>query len=130
MVITFIVSAVWHGMRIGFFVAFIGLALKEYFFKIAPKTKIVIWCSKNVPFFIYAPIRWFYNWVTVSYLCMAFILNRFDQFDFIYKNLYYFGYWSIPLSVIIVTYLPKERSKKPTATTQEAPQKSDGKKDQ
>ena len=72
MVTTFIVSAVWHGIRIGFFILFIGLAFKEYFYKTAAKTKIVIWCSKNVPYFVYAPIRWFYNYFTLSYLCVAF----------------------------------------------------------
>ena len=117
MLLTFIVSAVWHGPRIGFLILFIGLAFKEYFFKTASRTKIVIWIGKNVPYFVYAPIRLIYNYGTLSYLCVAFQKSKFEHFNFIHRNLYYFCYWSVPLSVLIVTYLPKERSQKPAATT-------------
>ena len=60
MITTFIVSAIWHGIRIGFFILFVGLAFKEYFFKNAYKTKIFLQIGKTVPYVVYHPFRWFY----------------------------------------------------------------------
>lgn len=40
MFITFIVSAAWHGLEIGFFAMFIGFAFMEYIVKAANATKL------------------------------------------------------------------------------------------
>jgi len=40
MLITFIVSAAWHGMELGFFVMFIGFGIMEYAIKLSEKTLV------------------------------------------------------------------------------------------
>ena len=60
MIITFVVSAAWHGLELGFFVMFIGFAFMEYAVKTSEKTKVAQFVMNNVPFAVYQPFKWFY----------------------------------------------------------------------
>lgn len=115
MLITFIVSAAWHGIEIGFFVMFIGFAFMEYFIKVGEKTAIAVWITNNVPFAVYHPIKWFYQYLTAAYLVISFQFLHFSKFNFVHSNLYYFCHWALPLSCLIVTVLPKVRRPRPPA---------------
>ena len=53
MLITFIVSAAWHGIQVGFFVMFVGFAIMEYSIKVSERTKVCQFVTKNVPFAVY-----------------------------------------------------------------------------
>ena len=59
MFITFTVSALWHGLRVGFIVMFTGFAMMEIICKYGGRTKLAAWVVKNVPYVVYHPIRWF-----------------------------------------------------------------------
>ena len=113
MAITFIVSAAWHGIEVGFFVMFIGFAFMEYFIKMGEKTTIAVWITTNLPFAVYHPFKWFYQYLTASYLCISFVFLHFEKFNFVHANLYYFCHWALPLSCLIVTILPKVRRPRP-----------------
>ena len=107
MMVTFLASAAWHGIELGFLLCFLGLALNDYAFKVGEKTKIGNWILTNVPYRVYHPFLWVYCWFIGSYNVIAFMLLRFDDFNYVYKNLYYSGHICLVLVAIIVTILPK-----------------------
>ena len=113
MAVTFVVSAAWHGMEIGFFAMFIGFAFMEYFIKVGAKTKVANWIVTTLPFAVYHPVKWFYQYFMASYLVISFILMKFERFNYVHKHLYYFGHWALPLSCLMVTFLPKVRRARP-----------------
>jgi len=53
-----------------------------------------------------------------GYLVSAFVLMKFEKFDFVHKNLYYFGHWALPLSCFLATVLPRVRRDKTTSKTE------------
>ena len=67
-----------------------------------------------------------------GYLVIAFELRKFDKFNFVHKNLFYFGHWFLPLAAAIVTVLPKVKksSSKPVTAATEAAAVKDTKKSQ
>ena len=113
-ILTFLASAAWHGIEVGFLVCFTGLAFHDYANKVGEKTKIGNWVLTNVPYRVYHPFLWLYNWFIGSYLVIAFMLLRFEHFNFVHRNLYYSGHICLLLAAVIVTVLPKVSRKKPT----------------
>lgn len=107
MVVTYIVSAAWHGIQVGFFAMFTGFAIMDYTIKVSERTKVAQFVMKNVPFAVYQPIKWFYQYLMASYLVICFQLMHYEKFNYVHKNLYYFGHWALPLGAILATILPK-----------------------
>jgi len=107
MVITFIVSAAWHGIQVGFFLMFFGFAVMEYIVKVGGKTKLINLILQHVPFAVYHPFKWFSQFFIGSYLVICFQMMTFERFNFVHSHLYYFGHWALPLGVVLVTVLPK-----------------------
>lgn len=109
MVVTFIVSAAWHGIQVGFFLMFFGFALCEYIVKTGERTKAAQFVTKNVPFHVYHPIKWFFQFFIGSYLVICFQMMTFERFNFVHSHFYYIGHWALPLGVILVSVLPKAK---------------------
>ena len=72
MLTTFLVSALWHGIQVGFLVMFTGMAFMEFFIKAGSKTTIAESITTNLPFVIYHPFKWFYQYFIASYLVICF----------------------------------------------------------
>lgn len=107
MIMTFVVSAAWHGIMLGFFACFIGIAFVDYQFKVGEKTRIGNWVLTNVPYRVYHPFLWAYSMYLGCYCVLSFVLTSFEEFNFVYSHLYYSGHLCIFGGSIIVTILPK-----------------------
>ena len=111
-ILTFLISAAWHGLATGMFVAFFMCSLLDQITKAAGKTKISAFMDKNVPFLLWWPLKWYYLFWHMSYLVMCMDLYFFEKFNFVHRNLYYVGHFTLPLAVFVFNMLPRE--KKPT----------------
>ena len=59
MALTFIISALWHGLQVGFFMMFAGFAIMEYVMKMGERTTLAVWIIDTIPFILRHPIKWF-----------------------------------------------------------------------
>ena len=69
-----------------------------------------------MPYRVYHPFLWLYQWFLGAYFTIAFILLRFEKINHVHKNLYYSGHIVLILGCILVTVLPKVRREGKAAT--------------
>ena len=109
---TFIFSAVWHGIDLGYFAFFIFLCFNALIAKLFSKTKVAAAIMKVVPWPVLIVPIWIWNFYQISYSGMAFILLVYYKFNPMHAAFGYFLHWAYPVLTIIVLLLPKVKSEK------------------
>ena len=116
-VLSFLVSAIWHGIEPGLFVTFFGFGMVLYMWKVAEKTKLVDAIARTVPFFVYHPVRWLFIYFIACYYVICFELRHFSVFLELHAKFYHVGTWLIPLLCLAVTFMPKVKRQRPQSST-------------
>ena len=71
MMLSFLMSAVWHGFYFGSYAFFSGLFLMDYTWKVAGKTQLAASLeATDTAKLLWKPVRWFTTFLTVSYFGM------------------------------------------------------------
>lgn len=110
--VTFIVSALWHGLFPGYFVFFIAAAFLEMQAKSFHKIKAVVAVRRYLPTKAETVILWLWMNYTVPYFGMAFIFLGSERYNRMYEGLYWSGHIIMPIVTVIGFVLPKQKSER------------------
>lgn len=127
-ILCFLVSSIWHGLELGLFACMFGLGLVLALYKTTVNTVICATISKNVPFVIYHPFKWFFFYYLACYYEICFELRYFSVFTAVHATMYHVGTWLPWLIMIVASFLPKVRRPRAAADkvkTQEATSAND-----
>lgn len=106
--VTFMVSAIWHGFYPGFFSFFFGAFLMDMHNKYGPTVCGPLfkgWCPDIIQ---NCSITVFY-YISCSYFTVAFWLLNFCDFHKVYMDMYYFGHILIISTLLIFVVLTPKR---------------------
>lgn len=106
--LTYLASALWHGIDAGYFFFFVGLGLLDVFGRIASSTKIAHTVKETVPGSILLPLVWLFNMFSLSYLGMAFVFMQYNKFKHMHSAFGHVLHYGIPLGILVVSMLPKQ----------------------
>ena len=115
--ISYIVSALWHGIDPGYIFFFIGLGLLDVFERLMISTKICSFLGRVLPHFVIFILVKVWNALAISYVGMAFCFGSFFKFSLMHAALGYCLHYLLPIGILIAYLLPKKsrRSSQPTA---------------
>ena len=110
--LTFITSALWHGIFSGFYLFFVSIAFLSLFCKTFMRTEISYQLDALVPW----PIKWFICYylihIVIAYFGMAFMLLFVEEYNPMYESMGYFFHWTLPLATVIAFFLPMHKKDK------------------
>ena len=107
--LTFFVSAIWHGFYSGFLHFFICAGLLDYHSKlcallIAPKVGFL-------PDWLKIAISFLWCYINCAYFATSFILLDFSKFNQVYAQMYYVGHISLISQVVVLSLLTTKKTK-------------------
>jgi len=112
-ILTFVLSAVWHGLYPAYYIFFISAAIHREVASLA-RRKIrpyVLSISKKYhPQFFYDIITTAFTIMTMNYCAVTFAMLNFKDSYYLWKNTYFIGHSYILIGLIVLPFIPKLKS--------------------
>jgi lysophospholipid acyltransferase len=110
--LTFVTSALWHGIFSGFYLFFVAIGCLSLFCKTFERTELAHHLGANVPY----PIKWFVCYyfvhINIAYFGMAFMLLFVDFYTPMFAATNYVFFWLLPTFTLIAFVLPMHKKHK------------------
>lgn len=107
--ITFIVSAIWHGFYPGFYMFFLAAGMMDYQAKLAGQAFSPLVEGKLPGWLVYV-LSWIWCYAFCGYFCTAFVLLSFENFHKVYASMYYIGHIILIFAIVVAKALmPTEK---------------------
>ena len=107
--LTFVTSAVWHGIFSGFYVFFIAIGFMDIFAKTFERTELAHKLDQYTPY----PVKWFLCYyavhINIAYFGMAFMLLFVDEYSVMFAATNWVWFWLLPIGTVIVFFLPMHK---------------------
>ena len=116
-IMTYFISAIWHGPDSGYFAFFVSAALCDIFGRVVARTAIAQRVQEIVNAHVIFVGLWMWNWFSLSYTGMCFPLLDFHKWNALHYNFDYCVHLIVPLGIILASLLPKARRASKTAPT-------------
>ena len=89
--VTFFVSAIWHGFYPGFFNFFLGAGIMDVVSKRSGEVLAPL-IGDKIPGALQYLAAWIFCYVFCAYFAASFILLSFEKFHKLYASMYYLGH--------------------------------------
>ena len=122
LVITFLVSALWHGVEPGYYVFFVGLGVTDLVERLFMATRLRGSLHRNLPRPLFRALGWVWTYALVSHWGMAFVFLRWSLIYQMHLNFNFIYYKVTAVALVVCLLLPKEKRqsaskvKKPSVT--------------
>ncbi|OQR69640.1 membrane-bound O-acyltransferase domain-containing protein 2-like [Tropilaelaps mercedesae] len=109
---TFFLSALWHGLYPGYFLAFMTALLfvisaRQVRYYLRP----ILLMNGYMPKWVYDVVTWHFTSLFLAYSMMPFVLLEYDKAIYLWRELYFFGHILAPLAFTLHLFFIRRSSR-------------------
>lgn len=98
--LTFMMSAIWHGFYPGYYIFFSGAALMDYQGKLAERA--IAPYFEGMPHIVNRILAYLWCYIGCSYFAVGFTLLSVEKFHQVYMSLYYYFHVILIVSLVVL----------------------------
>ena len=114
LLLTYLISGVWHGLDLGYFFFFLGLGLLDVLGRTFQSTELAHQLNERVHPVVRKAVLWVWHFFALSYLATGFIVLDYEKFNMVHAAVGHTMHYAIPLGILTSILLPKHQTSKPS----------------